>query len=190
MRSPRVGRGHGRDQVQRDRAAAGCSAVGHVDIWVNNAVRGIGIRVMDCTEDLDEMLAVNLKSAWYGMKAIIPHFQARRQGHLINISSVLSRVPLVTSRSAYSASKAALNALTANLRMDLRSGYPNIHVSLILPGPVSTEFHNNALGGTSTGRGMELQSVEEVVRTIEAVIERPAGDVYTNPSSAALVQRY
>ena len=164
---------------------------GHVDVWVNNAGRGIGIRVMDFSEDdLDQMLAVNLKSAWYGMRAILPHFQARGRGHLINISSVLARVPLVSVRSAYSASKAALNALTANLRMDLRGQYPNIHVSLVSPGPVATEFHNNALGGTPSGRGMEMQSPEDVVQVIERVIDDPAADVYTNPASADLVQRY
>src|SRR5215475_4573260 len=49
---------------------------GHVDVWINNAGRGIGIRVMEFSEDdLDQMLAVNLKSAWYGMRAIVPHFQ-------------------------------------------------------------------------------------------------------------------
>ena len=179
-----------RTQIERLRDAA-LERFGHVDVWINNAGRGIGIRVMDFTEeDLDEMIAVNLKSAWYGMKAIIPHFQARGQGHLINISSVLGRVPLVPIRSAYSASKAALNSLTANLRMDLRAEYPGIHVSLISPGPVSTEFHNNSLGGTPSGRGMEMQSVEQVVQVIESVIDKPVPDTYTNPSSARLVQRY
>jgi short-subunit dehydrogenase len=179
-----------RSDVDRLRDAA-LKHFGHVDVWVNNAGRGIGIRVMDFAEDdLDEMLAVNLKSAWYGMRAIIPHFQARGQGHLINISSVLARVPLVSVRSAYSAAKAALNALTANLRMDLRAEYPNIHVSLISPGPVATEFHNNALGGTPSGRGMEMQSAEDVVQVIERVIDDPIADAYTNPSSADLVQRY
>jgi short-subunit dehydrogenase len=164
---------------------------GRIDVWINNAGRGIGIRVMDFTEeDLDEMLAVNLKSAWYGMKSVIPHFQKRGQGHLINISSVLSRVPLATPRSAYSASKAALNALTANLRMDLRAAYPGIQVSLVMPGPVATEFHNNSLGGTPTGRGMEIQSVETVVDAIEQLIDNPRPEIYTNPSSADLVQRY
>jgi len=177
-------------EVERLRDAA-LERFEHIDVWINNAGRGIGIRVMDFTEeDLDEILAVNLKSAWYGMKAIIPHFQARGQGHLINISSVLGRVPLVPVRSAYSASKAALNSLTANLRMDLRAEYPNIHVSLISPGPVSTEFHKNALGGTPSGRGMEMQSAEQVVHVIEGVIDDPAPDTYTNPSSAGLVQRY
>jgi short-subunit dehydrogenase len=179
-----------RQDMERLRDAA-LERFGHIDVWVNNAGRGIGIRVMDFTEeDLDEMLAVNLKSAWYGMKAVIPHFQARGHGHLINISSVLGRVPLVSPRSAYSASKAALNALTANLRMDLRADYPDIHVSLIMPGPVATEFHNNALGGTPGGRGMEMQSAEQVVQVIEQVIDHPVPEVYTNPSSANLVQRY
>jgi short-subunit dehydrogenase len=164
---------------------------GQIDVWINNAGRGIGIRVMDFSEeDFDEMLAVNLKSAWYAMKAIIPYFQTRGRGHLINISSVLARVPLATPRSAYSAAKAALNALTANLRMDLRAEYPGIHVSLISPGPVATQFHNNALGGTPTGRGMEMQSVEEVVQAIEQVIDNPIPETYTNPASADLVQRY
>ena len=179
-----------RADIDRLRDAA-LQRFGHVDVWVNNAGRGIGIRVMDLSEDdLDQMLTVNLKSAWYGMRAIIPHFQTCGQGHLINISSVLARAPLVSVRSAYSASKAALNALTANLRMDLRAQYPNIHVSLVSPGPVATEFHNNALGGTPSGRGMAMQSVDDVVRVIERVIDEPAADVYTNPASAELVQRY
>lgn len=179
-----------RAEIDRLRDAA-LERFGRIDVWVNNAGRGIGIRVMDFTEDdLDEMLAVNLKSAWYGMRAVIPHFQQRCHGHLINISSVLSRVPLATPRSAYSASKAALNALTANLRMDLRASYPGIHVSLVMPGPVATEFHNNSLGGTPTGRGMEIQSVEAVVHAIEDLIDNPRPEIYTNPTSADLVQRY
>lgn len=179
-----------RAEIERLRDAA-LERFGRIDVWVNNAGRGIGIRVMDFTEDdLDEMLAVNLKSAWYGMRAVIPHFQERGRGHLINISSVLARVPLATPRSAYSASKAALNALTANLRMDLRAAYPGIHVSLVMPGPVATEFHNNSLGGTPTGRGMEIQSVEAVVQEIEQLIDNPRPEIYTNPTSADLVQRY
>jgi short-subunit dehydrogenase len=179
-----------RAEIDRLRDAA-LERFGRIDVWINNAGRGIGIRVMDFTEDdLDEMLAVNLKSAWYGMRTVVPYFQGVGHGHLINISSVLSRVPLATPRSAYSASKAALNALTANLRMDLRASFPEIHVSLVMPGPVATEFHNNSLGGTPTGRGMAIQPVEEVVHAIEQLIDNPRPEIYTNPSSADLVQRY
>jgi NAD(P)-dependent dehydrogenase (short-subunit alcohol dehydrogenase family) len=78
--------------------------------------------VLDLTdEDFDQMMVVNAKSALYGMQAIVPHFKERGAGHLINISSALGRVPFASYRSAYSAAKAALGSLTANLRMDLRA---------------------------------------------------------------------
>ena len=70
-------------------------------------------------DELDQMMTVNVKSALYGMQAVLPHFQARGAGQIVNVSSFLSRVPMASIRAAYSASKAALNSLTANLRMDL-----------------------------------------------------------------------
>jgi short-subunit dehydrogenase len=181
-----------RAQVEalRDRAL---ERFGHVDVWVNNAGRGIGVHVLDLTdEQVDEMLAVNLKSALYGMQAIVPHFQARGRGHLINISSVLSRVPSVTYRSIYSASKAALNTLTANLRMDLRAQYPNIHVTLVMPGVVTTRFAQNALGARPSVSPARIaaQTVQEAVEPIVNVIEHPVPEIYTNPASAEFVQRY
>ncbi|HVP07615.1 MAG TPA: SDR family oxidoreductase, partial [Candidatus Acidoferrum sp.] len=110
---------------------------GRIDVWVNNAGRGISRAVLELTdEDVDEMVAVNLKSALYGMQVIIPYFQQRGEGHLINVSSFLGRVPLASIRSVYSAAKAALNSLTANLRMDLARTYPGIKVSLVMPGVV------------------------------------------------------
>ncbi len=79
---------------------------GHVDVWVNNAGRGITRPVTNLTEDdLDEIISVVLKSVVYGMQAIIPHFQDRGEGHIINVSSFLGRVPLVSHRSIYSAAK-------------------------------------------------------------------------------------
>src|SRR5437667_8400220 len=69
---------------------------GHVDVWVNNAGRGITRPVMNLTEDdLDEIISVVLKSVVYGMKAIIPHFQDGGAVHTINVSSFLRRAPLV-----------------------------------------------------------------------------------------------
>lgn len=166
---------------------------GHIDVWINNAGRGIGISALDLTEEqLDEMLTVNLKSAWYGMVTILPYFQSRGKGHLINVSSVLSRVPAATQRSAYSAAKAALNSLTANVRMDLRARYPNIHVSLVMPGPVSTAFHANALGSATpyVANNNMVQTADEVAVAMEALLDNPVPEIYTNPASATLVQRY
>jgi short-subunit dehydrogenase len=168
---------------------------GQVDVWINNAGRGINRHVLDLTDqDFDEMMAVNLKSALYGMQAIIPHFQENGTGHLINISSGLGRIPFATFRSIYSASKAALNSLTANLRMDLRAEYPNIHVSLVMPGVVSTEFAQNVLhSDPDTGGpppGVPSQTAEEVAAAIINLIDNPQAEIYTNPTQAQTVARY
>ena len=93
-----------RADVERLRDEA-IDAFGGFDVWVNNAGRGITRSVLDLSdEDVDEMIAVNPKSALYGMQAAVPHFIERGRGHLINVSSFLGRVPLATFRSAYSAS--------------------------------------------------------------------------------------
>jgi short-subunit dehydrogenase len=173
---------------------------GRVDVWVNNVGRGINAPVLELTdEQFDEMMAINVKSALYGMQAIVPYFKQRARGHLINVSSFLSRVPLATYRSAYNAAKAALNVLTANLRMDLRRDYPEIHVSLVIPGMVKTEFARNALGGTpavtwaSARPGAPapvIQTAEDVALAIEGLIAQPRVESYTQPGQSDTVQRY
>jgi NADP-dependent 3-hydroxy acid dehydrogenase YdfG len=186
-----------RDEVNHLRDEA-LHAFGAVDVWVNNAGRGITRPVLDLTDaDFDEMMAVNVKSALYGMQAIAPHFIKRKRGHLINISSFLGRVPIATHRSAYNAAKAALNALTANARVDLHSKYPDIHVSLVMPGLVSTEFARNAVGSTGgapppwvAGGPMQPQSADEVASAIAGIIEHPVAEIYTNPASASMARRY
>jgi NAD(P)-dependent dehydrogenase (short-subunit alcohol dehydrogenase family) len=165
---------------------------GQIDVWVNNAGRGITRPVSDLTdEEFDEMMRVNVKSALYGMQTVLPHFQERGRGHIINLSSMLGRVPFATMRSAYSAAKHALNSLTANLRMDLREKYPGIHVSLVSPGVVATEFGMHALGGGIDSRSFpNAQTVEDVADVIAGVIERPRADVYTRPGMKETVVSY
>lgn len=191
-----------RDQVIRLREEA-LRAFGTIDVWVNNAGRGISRSVMDLNdEDLDEMMSVNVKSALYGMQAVVPHFLERGRGHLLNISSFLGRVPLASHRSAYNAAKAALNALTANLRADLRTAAPGVHISLVMPGLVTTDFARNVVGtpgppppwianaAALPAGTMKAQTAEEVARIIAGVIEKPVAELYTNPASAGLARRY
>ncbi len=169
---------------------------GRVDVWVNNAGRGITRPVMELTDqEFDDIVNVVLKSVFYGMQTIIPHFQERGQGHLINVSSFLGRVPLVPYRSIYSASKSAVNSLTASLRMDLNASYPRVHVSVVMPGIVDTNFHNVAgpslpvRAGGSLGP-TKVESADEVAAKIVSLIEHPVAELYTSPSQAELVQRY
>jgi NAD(P)-dependent dehydrogenase (short-subunit alcohol dehydrogenase family) len=180
-----------RDQVQRALDAA-LARFGGVDVWINNAGRGITRAVSELTDaDFDEMMLVNVKSALYGMQAVLPHFRARGRGHIINISSMLGRVPFAPFRSAYSASKHALNALSANLRMELRPTDPEILVSVVHPGIVATEFGTRALHGGPDSRQLpNAQSPEAVAEVIAGVIDDPRADVYTFPGAQKVVAGY
>jgi short-subunit dehydrogenase len=187
-----------REDVLRLRDAT-LDAFGRIDVWVNNAGRGITRSVLELTEaELDEMIDVNVKSALYGIQAAVPYFIRRGAGHVINMSSFLGRVPVASFRSAYSAAKAALNSLTTNLRMDLRE-YPDIHVSLVMPAVVTTDFARNVVGEARPpmsapagpgGTRMMPQTAEEVADVIAGVIREPVSEVYTNPASPEAVRQF
>lgn len=182
-----------RAQVERlrDRAIEAC---GSIDVWVNNAGRGMSRHVAEVSDDeLDQMMTVNVKSALYGMQAVLPHFTSRGRGQIVNVSSFLSRVPMASIRSAYSASKAALNSLTANLRMDLAATHPGIHVTLVMPGLVSTDFAKHAVHGTppiDPAAAATAQTAEQVAAAIVGVIDRPVAEIYTNPHLGGMARAY
>jgi short-subunit dehydrogenase len=141
------------------------------------------------------MMRVNVKSALYGMQAIVPYFLQRGSGHLINISSFLGRVPIAAHRSAYNAAKAALNALTANLRADVAG--KGVEVSLVMPGLVSTEFARNVIGTPSANppqwtpnAAMKPQTADEVADAVAELIAHPRAEVYTNPASPEMARRW
>ena len=169
-----------RSEVQRVRDAA-LTQFGHVDVWVNNIGRGISRPPSQLTdEDIDEIMRLNVKTALYGMQEILPHFKERGIGHVINVSSLLGRVPYVMIRSAYCGAKHFLNALTATFRAEVQETHPDIQFSLVSPGVVRTEFGLNAMHGGPDSRSFpESQSAEEVAGVIATVIETRQPDVYT-----------
>lgn len=177
------------NELLRDRAIA---QFGGIDVWINNAGRGISRLVSELTDDdIDQMVTVNVKSVVYGIQAVLPHFRQRQAGHIITVSSGLSRFPFAPQRSAYSASKAAANLIMASLRVELRPQFPNIHTTTVMPGVVATEFGNNALhGGLDSKRLPGAQPVDEVAQVIADVIEKPRAEIYTRPQMLELAARY
>jgi NAD(P)-dependent dehydrogenase (short-subunit alcohol dehydrogenase family) len=165
---------------------------GGIDVWVNNAGQGITRAPSQLTdEDVDLMMQVNVKSALYGMQEVLPHFRERGVGHVINVSSMLGRIPFATFRSAYSASKHCLNALTIMFRDEIQATHPGIQFSLVSPGVVRTDFGLNAVYGGPDSRQLPgSQSAEEVAEVIAEVIESRAPDVYTRPGSRDQVAAY
>lgn len=172
--------------------SAALGRFGRIDVWVNNAGRGITRAVSQLSDaDIDDMISINVKSVLYGMQAVLPHFLSRGRGQIINVSSMLGRLPMVPLRSAYAAAKHAMNALTANLRMELRDACPGIQVTAVHPGIVSTEFGLNALHGGADSRALpNSQTAEEVAEVIAEAIANPRADVYTRPGARQLVAAY
>ncbi len=165
---------------------------GRIDAWVNNAGRGISRLPSELSDDdIDQMITDNVKSALYGMQAVLPHFKAAGRGHLINVSSMLGRVPFVPIRSAYIAAKHALNGLTACMRLELKDAFPGIHVSLVSPGVVATEFGNNSINGGFDSRKLPgAQSPADVAQVIADVLDHPRPDAYTRPEQPEIVAKY
>ena len=126
------------------------------------------------------MMRTNVKSALYGMQEVLPHFKERGAGQIVNVSSMLGRMPFATFRSAYCGAKHFLNALTATFRAEVQAEHPGIQVTLVSPGVVRTDFGLNARhGGPDSRTFAESQSAEEVAAVIAGVIASPRPDVYT-----------
>lgn len=165
---------------------------GRIDVWVNNAGRGITRSVAELSDtDLDTMFRDNVTSVLYGIQAVLPHFKSRNAGQIVNISSGLGRLPLAPFRSAYAAAKSALNMLSATLRVELLATHPGIKVSVVMPGVVATDFGLNALGGGPDSRKLPMaQPVDAAAKVIVDTIEKPRAEVYSNPTFNVEVERY
>ena len=165
---------------------------GSIDVWVNNVGRGISKFAIDTTDtDIDDMMRINVKSALYGMQEVLPHFKERGAGHIINVSSMLGRIPMTRTRAAYTASKHFLNALTANFRDDMQVTHPNIQVTLVSPGLVETDFATNAINaGVDAQSAGTAQRPEAVAAVIAEAIQSRAADVYTFPGAREMVAQY
>jgi NAD(P)-dependent dehydrogenase (short-subunit alcohol dehydrogenase family) len=119
------------------------TAAGPIDVLVNNA--GVGLlSVFEGTslEAVRSIFETNTFGAMALTQAFLPQFRQRRTGVIVNVSSsvTLKSLPLL---SVYTASKAALNAFSESLALELRPF--DIRVSLILPGQSrETPFARNA----------------------------------------------
>jgi short-subunit dehydrogenase len=174
-------------------AKAAIERFGRIDVWVNNAGRGISRTVADLSdEDLDAMWTINMKSVVYGIQAVLPHFKGKNAGQIVNVSTALSKAPGAPVRVAYAAVKAAANMLTASLRVELKATHPGIHVTLLVPGLVATEFGLNSMGvGIVDNRKLPgAQPVEEAAKAIVDVIESPRSEAYTSQAVSDGVARY
>ncbi|XP_066563920.1 retinol dehydrogenase 8a [Amia ocellicauda] len=109
-----------------------------VDVLINNA--GIGqIGPIECLsmQEMQKVFETNFFGAVRMIRAVLPDMKKRKSGHIIVMSSVMGMQGVVFN-DIYSASKFAMEGFCESLAVQLLKF--NIHVSLIEPGPVNTEF--------------------------------------------------
>ena len=131
------------DVTDPDSIRQAVAAAGPIDVLVNNA--GIGMfgalegTSMEAARDVFE---TNTFGTMAMTQAVLPQFRLRRAGVVINVTSSVTLMPL-SLLSVYTASKAAVNAFTESLALELQQF--NVRVNLVLPGRApQTRFGENA----------------------------------------------
>jgi short-subunit dehydrogenase len=117
------------------------SNLGPIDLVIANAGVGKATFLEPVnTSDIEDMIRINLLGVVYTLSAGLPEMLARRQGHLVAISSLAGYRGL-PGESAYCASKAAVNAYMDGLRIHLRG--TGVAATTICPGFVQTPMTAN-----------------------------------------------
>ncbi|RYO77193.1 hypothetical protein DL771_011469 [Monosporascus sp. 5C6A] len=116
---------------------------GPIDALVNNAGVGVlGPLEATMLDSMREVFETNTFGTIAMTQAVLPQFRQRRAGVVVNVTSSVTLKPLPL-LSVYTGSKAAVNAFTESLALELAEF--NIRVRLVLPGRApSTSFGNNA----------------------------------------------
>jgi short-subunit dehydrogenase len=112
--------------------------LGWIEVLVNNAGYGMRGAVEEVRlHELRDLYDVNVFAPLATAQLVLPEMRARRQGRIINISSVVGRVAFPLS-GLYASSKFALEGWSDAMRIELQPW--DIQVVLIEPGPIRTKF--------------------------------------------------
>ena len=156
---------HGADMTKPDEIAAMVAyakdQLGRLDIIVNNA----GVQFVSPIEDFpiakwDQIIAINLTSAFHAIRAAVPIMKAQGRGRIINIASAHG---LVASpfKGAYVAAKHGIVGLTKTVALEVAEH--GITANAICPGYVKTPLVEAQIADTAKARGM---TPEQVMRDV------------------------
>ena len=149
-----------------------------IDILVNNVGTFIQGNVSDEPDGaLEQMLEVNLYSAYHTTRALLPKMKTAERGHIFTICSIAS-LAAYPGGGAYSISKFALLGFTRNLRQELK--FHGIKVTAVIPGAVYTDSWKGS--GVPNERIMEAEDIARLIynasqlspqAVVEEIVVRP-----------------
>ena len=153
---------------------------GRIDVWVNNAAVTLFARFEEApSADYRRVIETNLFGYVNGARAVLPLFYAQGRGVLINVSSIMGKVPAPYA-SAYVVSKHGVRALGESLRQEaILAGADDVHVCTVMPATIDTPFFQHA--ANYTGRAVKamppVYPAEDVAEKIVDLAEHPEREV-------------
>jgi NADP-dependent 3-hydroxy acid dehydrogenase YdfG/Tfp pilus assembly protein PilF len=153
-------------------------ALKNVDFLINNAGLASGFDPIHegNLSDWETMIDTNIKGLLYMTRLVVPGMVARKKGHIVNISSIAAK-QMYPNGNVYSATKAAVDALTKSMRLDLLPHH--IRVSSVSPGHVEeTEFalvrHHGDADKANIYKKFRPLTAADVAEAIHFIVSRPA----------------
>lgn len=148
---------------------------GHVDVLINNAgVMPLSRLEVRDVDGWDRTIDTNIKGMLYGIAAVLPIMQARRQGQIISIASVSAHV-VKAGFAVYAGTKSAVRAISESMRQEVAAD--GIRVTLISPGITRSELLEKVddPGGRQRIADLSLLALpaDSVARAIAYAINEP-----------------
>ncbi len=157
----------------------------HVGMLVNNAGYGAMGPLLDLpASEWQKQFDVNVFAPMALTRAVLPEMMRRRSGKIVNISSISGVMPTPFA-GAYCASKAALNAATDALRMEVKPW--GIAVVTVQPGGIQSAFGDRAADDVNLAPDSPYQAIREGV--LSRANESQAGAMPAERFASELVKR-
>jgi short-subunit dehydrogenase len=151
-----------------------------IDVWVNNAGVGVVGRFEEVPlNDHVQVIETDLLGTFYGSYFAMRQFRRQGSGILINVASLLGKVP-APYHASYAAAKFGIVGLSAVLRQELEQAkVDGVHVCTVMPVSTDTPFFQHA--GSYTGHEVRpippVQDPQEVIDTIVRLATNPKDEV-------------
>ena len=149
-----------------------------IDVLINNAGNAHGLSSFQDAdiEDLEAMIDINVKGLIYVTKAVLPLLLEHKEGgHIVNLSSIAGKETYANG-AVYCASKAAVESISAGLRIDLNA--KGIKVTNVAPGAVETEFSMIRFKGDQSKaeqvyKGYQPLQATDIAQAIAYAVNQP-----------------
>ncbi len=163
--------------------------LGQIDILINSAGTNIVKRTMEemVPEDWDKLLRINATGAYNTMHAVLPQMRERKDGLIVNISSIAGLRASPLGGVAYSASKFAMTALGTCVGLEEKDR--GIRVSNVYPGEVETPILDNRPVPVTAEHRARILQPEDIAAAVVMIAKLPprahVPDIVVKPTSQA-----